>query len=40
MWKRRDVKAKGKAGLVRSYWKAVLVALIIAIIGGGAGFGG
>lgn len=40
MWSRKEVKAKGKAAFRRSYWKAVLVALIIAIIGGGFGAGG
>ncbi|MBP5654972.1 MAG: DUF975 family protein [Clostridiales bacterium] len=39
MWKRRDVKAKGKSSFQKCYWKAVLVALIVGIVGGGAAGG-
>ena len=34
-WNRKDVKAKGKASFKENFWKCVLTALILAIIGGG-----
>ena len=36
MWNRKDVKAKGKAAFKNNFWKCVVTALIIAVIGGGA----
>ena len=36
MWKRKDVKAKGKATMKANFWKCVATALILAIIGGGS----
>ena len=36
-WNRKDVKAKGKASFKENFWKCVLTALILAIIGGGIG---
>ena len=35
MWNRKDVKAKGKAAFKNNFWKCVVTALIIAVIGGG-----
>lgn len=35
MWNRKDVKAKGKAAFKNNFWKCVVTALVIAIIGGG-----
>ena len=35
MWNRKDVKAKGKAAFKNNFWKCVVSALIIAVIGGG-----
>ncbi|MBP3880089.1 MAG: DUF975 family protein, partial [Lachnospiraceae bacterium] len=35
-WIRSELKAEAKAALSRGYWKAVLVALILSFIGGGA----
>lgn len=41
MWYRNDLKKRAKAILSKHYWKAVLVALILAMIsGGGSGAGG
>ncbi len=37
MWKRKDVKAKGKASFKANFWKCVATALILAVIGGGSG---
>ena len=37
MWTRQEVKRKGKTAFFASYWKFVLVALIIGAISGGAG---
>ena len=34
-WNRKDVKAKGKTSFKDNFWKCVLTALILAIIGGG-----
>ena len=34
-WNRKDVKAKGKISFKNNFWKCVLTALILAIIGGG-----
>lgn len=34
MWERKDLKAKAKATLKTNYWKAFLVSLIIAFVGG------
>ena len=39
MWNRREVKTKGKTTMKANFWKAVLVALILLIVGGTAGFG-
>ena len=36
MWNRKDVKAKGKAAFKNNFWKCVVTALIVAIVGGGA----
>lgn len=35
MWKRKEVKAKAKASFKKNYWKCLLAALILAVIGGG-----
>ncbi|MGE5423447.1 MAG: DUF975 family protein [Ignavibacteriales bacterium] len=42
MWTRRDIKSKAWENLRSSYWKAFLVSLVIAIVGGngGSGFNG
>lgn len=42
IWKRKDVKAKGKKSFKENFWKCVATALILAIIGGGTAgaFGG
>lgn len=37
MWTRQEVKRKGKTAFFASYWKFVLVALIIGAVSGGAG---
>ena len=37
MWTRQEVKRKGKTAFFASYWKFVLVALIIGVVSGGAG---
>ena len=39
MWNRREVKTKGKTTMKANFWKAVLVALILLIVGGTAGVG-
>ena len=36
MWTRQEVKRKGKTAFFASYWKFVLVALIIGVVAGGA----
>lgn len=36
MWQRSDLKARAKQNMNRCYWKAVLVALVLGIVGGGA----
>ncbi len=36
MWRRKELKQKGKTALSRNYWKAVLVSLLLLIIGGGS----
>ena len=36
MWNRKDVKAKGKTAFKNNFWKCVVTALVVAIIGGGA----
>lgn len=38
MWKRKELKEKGKAALKRNYWKSVLVSAVSAGVIGGAGF--
>lgn len=38
MWTRKDIKTRAKAVLKISYWKAFLVSLIIAVVGGNTGF--
>ena len=41
MWTRKELKERGKATFKLNYWKTVLIALIMAVILGGAGgFGG
>jgi len=35
MWKRKEVKARAKASFKKNYWKCLLAALILAVIGGG-----
>lgn len=35
MWTRKELKNKAKDALKRNYWKAVLVALLMSILGGG-----
>lgn len=35
MWKRKELKNRAKEALKRNYWKAVLVALLMTILGGG-----
>ncbi|MCX7710255.1 MAG: DUF975 family protein [Clostridia bacterium] len=40
MWTRAELKAKAKDVLRISYWKAFIVSLVIAIVGGGGGGGG
>ena len=40
MWTRRELKERGKAAFKANYWRCVLVALILAIIGGGVGAAG
>lgn len=37
MWTRRDIKSKAWENLRSSYWKAFLVSLVIAIVGGNGG---
>ena len=37
MWTRKELKAKGKAAFKANFWRCVLVALIIGLIGGAAG---
>lgn len=34
-WTRKELKDRGKEALKRNYWKAVVVALLIAVLGGG-----
>lgn len=36
MWTRKELKAKGKAAFKANFWRCVLVALIITLIGGAA----
>lgn len=36
-WTRKELKEKAKEALKRNYWKAVVVALLIAFLGGGRG---
>ncbi|MBQ6891066.1 MAG: hypothetical protein IJN47_00510, partial [Clostridia bacterium] len=41
MWQRAELKSRGKAALLRNYWKCVLVALILMLLlGSGAGSAG
>ena len=42
MWTRKEMKAKGKETMHRSYWKTVLVSFILVVLlgGGGAAIGG
>ena len=40
MWTRAELKDQAKAVLKKSYWKAFLVSLILAFIGGGSGGSG
>ncbi|MCH4888869.1 DUF975 family protein [Acidaminobacter sp. JC074] len=40
MWTRAELKDQAKAILKKSYWKAFLVSLILAVIGGGSSGGG
>ena len=37
MWTRKELKERGKAAFKANYWRCVLVALIIVLIGGGFG---
>jgi len=37
MWSREELKSKAKVSLSRNYWKAVMVALFLAILTGGIG---
>ena len=37
MWTRKGLKERGKAAFKANYWRCVLVALILALIGGGFG---
>ncbi len=39
MWTRRELKEAAKRRFRVNYWKCVLVALLMALLGGGAGFG-
>ena len=39
MWTRKELKARAKASFKRSYWKCVLVAFILTLIGGAASGG-
>ena len=39
MWNRKDLKAKGRAGLNRNYWKTVLISFLVAILAAGGGGG-
>ncbi|NLW92427.1 MAG: DUF975 family protein [Syntrophomonadaceae bacterium] len=39
MWTRQDIKSKAWENLRSSYWKAFLVSLVIAIVGGNGGSG-
>ena len=39
MWERKELKARGKAAFKANYWRCVLVALILALLAGGAGIG-
>ena len=39
MWTRKELKDKAKQRCSANYWKCVLVALLMAMLGGGAGFG-
>ena len=39
MWKRKDLKSKAKVVFKKSYWKMVLVSLILALVSGGIGSG-
>ena len=42
MWTRKELKSKGKSSFKKNYWKALIVALLLSIIAGGAysGFSG
>ena len=40
MWKRKELKEKGKTAVKRNYWKSVLVSAVFAGVIGGAGFYG
>lgn len=39
MWNRQEIKARGKDRFRFNYWRSVLVALLISVIGGSAGAG-
>ena len=39
MWERKDLKSKAKVVFKKSYWKMVLVSLILALVSGGFGSG-
>ncbi len=39
MWKRKELKSKAKEVFKKSYWKMVLVSLILVIVSGGFGSG-
>lgn len=40
MWSRRELKEKAKHSLKMNYWKCVMAALLLTLIGAGAGTGG
>ena len=40
MWTRRELKSRGKAAFKANYWRCVLVAFILALIGGAVGGAG
>ena len=40
MWSIGNLKNRGKTALKRNYWKCVLVGLLVALLGGGAGSAG
>ncbi len=40
MWTRKELKQRGKQAFSLNYWKTVLIALLIAALGGASAFGG